>query len=159
MLSRRSFLSLAGGSLATLVFTQDLLASGDTSHAMARGTKITVYRSASCGCCADWVSHLAKNGFQVDSRLVEDVDPVKREHNVPEKLWSCHTAIVGSYVIEGHVPADVISLLLAEHPAVAGLAVPGMPMGAPGMEHGDHKAPYDVLSFTCCGDTKVYAKR
>ena len=159
MISRRGFLSFTGVSAAALVMSRDLLALPTESRVAARATKITVYRSKSCNCCADWIAHLTKNGFDVDERLVDDVDPIKREHNVPDKLWSCHTALVGSYVVEGHVPADVIRKMITEHPSIAGLAVPGMPMGAPGMEHGDHKERYDVIAFTCCGDTKVYATR
>ena len=158
MLSRRGFLSVAGASAAVLFVAPDLagLPRGGTA---VYGVKITVFRSPSCSCCADWITHLTTNGFDVDARSVDDVDPIKREHNVPEKLWSCHTAVVGRYVIEGHVPADVIRQLLADRPNFAGLAVAGMPMGAPGMEHGDHSEPYDVVSFTCCGETKVYARR
>lgn len=159
MLSRRGFLSFTGVSAAALVMSRDLLALPTPGRVAARATKVTVYRSKSCNCCADWIAHLTKNGFDVDERLVDDVDPIKREHNVPDKLWSCHTALVGSYVVEGHVPADVMRKMITERPSIAGLAVPGMPMGAPGMEHGDHKERYDVLAFTCCGDTKVYATR
>ncbi len=156
MISRRSFLSITAGGAAVAFVTRDLHAVSDMP---VRGAKAVVYLSPTCGCCADWVKHLKKSGFAVDVKTLDDVDPIKREHKVPEKLWSCHTALVGGYVIEGHVPADLIARLLRERPSVAGLAVPGMPMGAPGMEQDGRKEPYDVFSFTCCGDPKVYAKR
>jgi hypothetical protein len=91
---------------------------------------------------------------------VSDVDPIKRRHGVPPKLESCHTAIVGGYVIEGHVPADLIDRLLAERPRVVGLAVPGMPPGAPGMDvPGQPAQRYEVLIFDAKGETRVFASR
>ena len=99
--------------------------------------------------------HLDASGFQVTKELVMDVTPHKRKFFVPEHLWSCHTAIVDGYVFEGHVPADVIRKVLADRPAFAGVAVPGMPSGAPGME-GNIVDKYDVISFTRSGETLVY---
>lgn len=106
------------------------------------------------------MDHLREKGFTVDGRDVADVTAVKRKHGVPTALESCHTGIVDGYVIEGHVPADVIDQLLRERPKVAGLAVPGMPVGAPGMESPGQKAErYDVLAFDARGGTRVYARR
>jgi hypothetical protein len=106
------------------------------------------------------VDHLRKHGFTIDARDVVDVDAVKRKHGVPAALHSCHTALVDGYVIEGHVPADVIDQLLRERPKVVGLAVPGMPPGSPGMESPSQKAqPYDVIAFDGRGSTRVYARR
>lgn len=157
MVSRRQFLTIAGGGTALAIASRNLAALG-SAVARPGAEKVLVYLTPSCECCAKWVDHLTGAGFEVETRSVADVDPIKKEHNVPEKLWSCHTAVVGPYAIEGHVPASAIQRLLREHPAVAGIAVAGMPMGSPGMEHGDHKEAFDVMSFTCCGDIKVFAK-
>jgi hypothetical protein len=106
------------------------------------------------------VGHLRKHGFTVDARDVVDVDAVKRKHGVPAALQSCHTALVEGYVVEGHVPADVIDQLLRERPKVVGLAVPGMPLGSPGMDAPGGKAePFDVIAFDGRRATRVYARR
>ena len=121
--------------------------------------KVVVYKSPTCGCCTKWVEHLQAAGFSVTVHDVQSVEPFKERYGVPRRLASCHTAAVGGYVIEGHVPADLIRKLLAEKPAVKGLAVPGMPVGSPGMEQGNAKEPYDVVSFDENGRTAVYARR
>jgi hypothetical protein len=125
---------------------------------VASATEITVYKSPSCGCCSKWEDHLRANGFDVVSKHVEDVAPVKAWLGVPSGLEACHTAEVDGYVVEGHVPADLIKRLLQERPRVMGLAVPGMPQGSPGMEQG-YKEPYDILTFDAEGNTAVYARR
>ena len=118
---------------------------------------MTVYKSPTCGCCHQWVKHMEANGFTVKSVDQPDVTPVKREHGVTQELSSCHTALVGGYVIEGHVPAADVKRLLAERPAgVRGLAAPGMPNGSPGME-GLTKDRYDVIAFDSSGATRVFA--
>ena len=109
--------------------------------------EITVYKSPTCGCCSKWITHLEDNGFKVFARDVANVDPVKVENGLPYGLGSCHTGLVNGYVIEGHVPASDIHRLLEEKPAIKGLAVPGMPIGSPGMEQGDKKDAYDVVAF------------
>lgn len=120
---------------------------------------ITVYKSPSCGCCAKWVAHMEQAGFTVDVHDMDDVTPVKDEVGVPKPLRSCHTAVVEGYTLEGHVPADLVQKLLKERPEqTAGLAVPGMPMGSPGME-GPTKDAYNVVAYTASGATSVYAKR
>jgi hypothetical protein len=119
---------------------------------------ITVYKDPSCGCCTKWVKHLSANGFVVTTRDVQNIDEIKRAMNVPVALQSCHTAVVDRYVIEGHVPADLVKKALKEKPAILGLAVPGMPAGSPGMES-DHVEPYNVIAFDRDGKTRVYAKR
>lgn len=118
---------------------------------------ITVYKSPACGCCSKWVSHLQDNGFEVEAVNRKDMNSVKSEAGIPSQLASCHTAIIGGYVIEGHVPADDIKRLLTERPDVAGLTVPGMPMGSPGME-GPRQDKYDMLTFTTSGDTTVFSR-
>jgi hypothetical protein len=117
---------------------------------------VAVFKSATCGCCAKWVEHLRANGFAPTATNVTDLDAVKARHNVPVALQSCHTALVGGYVIEGHVPASDIKRLLKERPAISGLAVAGMPAGSPGME-GPPPQRYSVMSFDKQGHTRVYA--
>jgi hypothetical protein len=120
---------------------------------------MTVYKDPNCGCCKQWVDHVRAAGFVVTVRDTADMAAVKASFGVPEALHSCHTAKVGPYTIEGHVPADLIARMLAEQPTGRGLAVPGMPVGSPGMEMGDRKDPYDVILFEKSGKTRVYARR
>lgn len=117
---------------------------------------ITVYRSPSCGCCSGWIEHLRRRQFQVNDVKTEDMNAIKRKYGVPPKMASCHTAIVGGYVIEGHVPAEDIREFLAKKPDVAGISVPQMPVGTPGMEMGDRKDPFSVISFSKSGEAKVF---
>lgn len=120
---------------------------------------MTVYKSASCGCCRKWVDHARAAGFTVTAHDTEDLEEVKRTMKIPAALQSCHTVVVGTYVLEGHVPADLARKLVTEKPkGVRGLAVPGMPQGSPGMETGTIEA-YDVLAFDGSGKTKLYARR
>ncbi len=120
--------------------------------------QMTAYKSPTCGCCAKWVEHVRKAGFAVTVKDVPNVGEVKLANGVPPELASCHTALVGGYVIEGHVPADVVQRLLKEKPAVAGIAVAGMPMGSPGME-GSYADRYDVVAFEKSGKQRVYTSR
>jgi hypothetical protein len=121
---------------------------------------VTVYKSPTCGCCTEWVTHLRRHGFRVKTEDLADLQPIKTRHGVPTALQSCHTALVGGYVVEGHVPADLIERLLRERPMIAGLAVPGMPVGSPGMEvPGVPADRYRVLTFDRSGKTEVYATR
>ncbi len=120
--------------------------------------EIVVYKSPTCGCCNSWIKHLQQNGFTIEAHNSSDMQQVKNDMGIPRKLSSCHTAKVGDYVIEGHVPADVIARLLKEKPKFKGLAVPGMPMGSPGME-GPRKDPYKVIAFDEKGNMGVYAER
>ena len=122
------------------------------------GPTVTVYKSPTCGCCGKWIAHLQAAGFTVVAHDTDDVNAVRSSMGVPFRLGSCHTARVGNYVIEGHVPADLITRLLTEHPAIAGLAVPGMVTGSPGME-GPGAQPYDVVAWDRAGKTSVYAHR
>jgi len=124
----------------------------------AEAETVVVYKSPTCGCCKAWVAHLRENGFKVEVHEQYNVTSVKNELGVPSRLRSCHTAKVGGYVVEGHVPADQVKRLLEEKPDMAGLAVPGMPMGSPGME-GPRKDPYEVIAFRRDGGTRVYARR
>ncbi|MCW8945537.1 MAG: DUF411 domain-containing protein [Sedimenticola sp.] len=120
------------------------------------GEAITVYKSPTCGCCSAWIDHLKQNGFEVTAHDTANMSTVKNALGVQPKHASCHTAEVAGYVIEGHVPASEIKRLLQEKPEISGLAVPGMPMGSPGME-GSRKDPYQVLTFDNNGNSTVYA--
>ena len=117
---------------------------------------ITVYKDPSCGCCKSWIEHLKKHGYRVDAKDSPDMTQIKNTLGVPGDLRSCHTAVVNGYLIEGHVPAQDIDRLLATKPKVKGLAVPGMPMGSPGME-GSMKQHYQVLAFDKAGKARVFA--
>jgi hypothetical protein len=149
-ISRRAVLA-GGAALAAVLIARP---------AAAARPLVTVYKSATCGCCKLWVTHLEGKGFPVKAEDVADLDAVKKKHGVPEGLQSCHTALVEGYVVEGHVPADLIDRLLAERPQVAGLAVPGMPIGSPGMEVPGRAADrYQVFTFDRGGRTGVFATR
>jgi hypothetical protein len=124
---------------------------------LAEDQTITVYKSPTCGCCTKWVSHLQEKGFEVETTDLKDLRVVKSMSGIKPEQASCHTAKVGGYVIEGHVPAEDIKRLLAERPDARGLTVPGMPLGSPGMEHPnpDH---YQVLLLGNDGSTAVFAE-
>jgi hypothetical protein len=120
-----------------------------------------VYLTPTCGCCSKWVDHMKAAGFDTASSVMvqAELDKVAPRQKVPESLRSCHTAVVGKYVIEGHVPADVVRQLLKEAPAsVVGLSAPNMPVGSPGME-GPNAKPYSIMAFKADGSSYEYAKR
>jgi hypothetical protein len=118
--------------------------------------KVEIYKDPSCGCCGQWVTHLQRAGFATTVSDVQSIETVKIKYHVPARLQSCHTAVVDGYVIEGHVPASEVRRLLTERPKIVGLAVPGMPIGSPGME-GSGGKPYDVVSFDAAGHSRVYS--
>jgi hypothetical protein len=128
-----------------------------STSASADDLQIMVYKSPTCGCCSKWVSHLQENGFEVETTDLNDLRVIKSMSGIKPEQASCHTAKIGDYVIEGHVPADDIKRLLAERPEARGLTVPGMPKGSPGMEHPnpDH---YQVLLLGNDGTTEVFAE-
>ncbi|WP_309045501.1 DUF411 domain-containing protein [Marinobacter sediminicola] len=136
---------------ATLGFSTPVLAAGAAQS-------IHVYKSPTCGCCTAWVDHMKNNGFDVETTDTHDMNRIKFEAGISRNLASCHTAFVGDYVIEGHVPAADVHQLIADAPKARGLAVPGMPAGSPGMEMGDRKDHYQVLMFNDKGQTKVFAE-
>jgi hypothetical protein len=144
---------MAVGAAALLLGGKDLLA-------VAPKKRMTVYKSPTCGCCNAWVKHVEAAGYEVVAVDVDDVTPYKKKHGVPLDLSSCHTGVIEGYAIEGHVPADVITKLLREKPKNArALAVPGMPMGSPGMEVPGRKDAYNVMLIDKAGKATVYAKR
>jgi hypothetical protein len=146
MVARRTFLSGAAA------LGLGLLAPARAQRAPA----LTVYMSPSCGCCGGWVRHMGESGFRVERRDLADVTPMKRQLGIPQTLWSCHTALVDGYAVEGHVPAGDVKRLLRERPKAIGLAAPGMPVGAPGMEQGTAQ-PYATVLFDGRG-SRVYER-
>jgi hypothetical protein len=153
-LNRARSLIIGGATLAVAVTAVAMAATPASQE-----RTITVYKTATCGCCSKWVEHLRQAGFTVVAEDVTNLAQIKAEHGVTSDLASCHTAIVDGYVVEGHVPADVIGKLLDERTNVAGITVPGMPIGSPGMEMGDRHDPYNVLTFDGNGNTAIYASR
>ena len=133
------------------------LLGGIVAAQRAAGPTVEVFKSPTCGCCANWVKHLEANGFTTKVTDVDDMTQVKTKYGVPGRLQSCHTAVVNGYVLEGHVPAADVQRLLKERPSVAGVAVPGMPIGSPGMEQGSLVQPYNVMTFDKQGQTSVFA--
>ena len=126
--------------------------------------KVFSYRSASCGCCKKWINHLRDNGLQVVDNIVEDVSAIKNQYQIPNNLRSCHSAQIANYTIEGHVPIESINKLFREKPNINGIAVPGLPLGSPGMEMHSHESHshdyenYKVVSFSKTGKTKIFDK-
>lgn len=147
-MKRRTFLQAALAGTAALHL-------GARAAAGNASITIDVYKSATCGCCGDWVKHLQKNGFTVNARDVANPSDYRDKFGIPQELGSCHTGMVMGYALEGHVPASEIKRLLAEKPKAIGLAVPAMPMGSPGME-GHRNDPYDVFLVMAGGKRKVY---
>jgi hypothetical protein len=163
MITRREWLTVTvGGAAAALVSH----AGRALASPPAKSVRITVYKTPTCGCCKLWVSHaqavltsISSVRYDIESLDMDDLSEVKARLGVPTTLQSCHTAISGPYVFEGHVPADLIHRFLRERPKALGLAVPGMPLGSPGMDFGGQKEKYDVLLFDKAGTTRVYAQR
>jgi hypothetical protein len=121
--------------------------------------RVSVHKSPTCGCCGEWVKHMQRSGFNVETHDVDNLDAIKTEVGIPPGKGSCHTAKVGKYFIEGHVPAEDVKRLLAENPDAKGLTVPGMPAGSPGMEIPSGEVqPYDVLLVAHDGSTSVFAQ-
>lgn len=127
------------------------------SAAMAQATVVEVFKSPYCGCCGKWVEHMRQNGFEVKAHDVEDVPAVRQKLGMPDRLGSCHTAKIGGYIVEGHVPAADIQRLLKEKPKALGLSVPSMPPGSPGMES-SKPIPYQTLLVQSDGSTRVFAQ-
>ncbi len=149
--SRREIVGLLLGAAATAAVWPRVVAG-------QAPTALSVYKDPSCGCCEAWVAHMKANGFAATVSNTSDVTSIKKQHGVTEALASCHTALVGGYVIEGHVPAADVKRLLAEKPkTIRGLTIPGMPASAPGMDMKPFR-PYTVLSFDAQGKTTVYAE-
>jgi hypothetical protein len=144
--------------LRSVLLLAVLAAGGGAAPGWADEYEVVVTKDPNCGCCGAWAQHMRDNGFTVREVLSSNMGAVKEIAGVPQALGSCHTARVGGYVVEGHVPAADVKRLLAEKPAVIGLAAPGMPMGSPGMEGPYPADRYDVISFDAEGKTAVFAQ-
>lgn len=160
-MSKKLFTGLFGIIAVAVVFASTVFAAGDGRWDIAReehhGSRaITVYRDASCGCCSKWIDHLDRHGFNVKDRVVDNLGSIKYQNRVPANMASCHTAVIDGYVIEGHVPADDIKRIIRDRPDIAGLSVPRMPVGTPGMEMGGRWDPFDVYHFTSDGEAGVF---
>jgi len=148
--------------IAIMIFLSAALAPQMSAHAADQSPRtqslpvVEMTKRPNCGCCTAWADHLRAAGFEVKVTETREMWGVKRRAGIPQNLDACHTAKVGGYVVEGHVPASDIKRLLAQKPEVKGIAVPGMPIGSPGMEVGDRTEPYDVLSFDADGQTQVF---
>ncbi|MBP7703688.1 MAG: DUF411 domain-containing protein [Caulobacter sp.] len=148
---RRFWLTLTASASTALV--------APTAFATAAAQKITIYKDPNCGCCTGWVTHLRRAAFQTTVIEQADLMPLRRRLGVPDEVVSCHTAVVGGYFVEGHVPMVALRRLLAEKPAARGIAVPGMPVGSPGMEAPDGRIePYQVLLIGHDGRTSVFSR-
>lgn len=138
----------------TVLFPHQVMSETNSNSVL---TPVFVYKSPSCSCCDKWASHLRKNGFRVEIFNMINMESIKSEFGVTNQYASCHTAVVGEYIIEGHVPADDIKRLLTEKPDINGLTVPGMITGSPGME-GSRQDPYNVLTLSKDGNGTIYSQ-
>jgi len=157
--------------LNSLIFSGIIFANTINAHKSGAVTqeninipKVISFRSASCGCCKKWINHLRDNGLEVVDNIVEDVSAIKNQYQIPNNLRSCHSAQIANYTIEGHIPIESINKLFSETPSIKGIAVPGMPLGSPGMEMHSHESHshdyenYKVVSFSKAGKTKIFDK-
>ena len=169
-MKRRDFLgSAVMASVGVTVFSRTAFAtttlagstSGVTVEPLSALPNVTVYKSPTCGCCKEWIKYMEKSGWTLKVIDMDDLRPIKTASGVPTAMESCHTALVGTYIVEGHVPSDLIQKMLNEKPAIIGLSVPGMVEGPPGMEDGSGRKqpPYTVMAFAKGGKTSVYARR
>ena len=142
--------------IAIVAGLSPLTAASPPSAPPKPATLVTVYKDPGCGCCKAWVEYMRKHGYRVDVKDTGDLNQIKTNLGVPAALAGCHTALIGGYIIEGHVPAEDIARLLKQKPKIAGLAVPGMPAGSPGME-GSPPVHYQVIAFQRSGKTSVFA--
>ena len=148
-LSRRSIFWMSGAAVLSIALPRPAMAT-------VALPPVTAYRNPGCGCCEQWSERMKQTGFAITMSDDPALDYRRSALGVPAELAGCHIAMVGDYIIEGHVPPEDILSFLAAKPNARGLAVPGMPMGSPGMEMGGRADPYDVLNFTADGSSKVY---
>ncbi len=153
MISRRTWLTRTGGAALLALAGRRSLAAA----VLAKPTLI-IYKDPSCGCCGQWIDYVRANGFAAEVHNDTAMDAVKTRLGVPASMRSCHTAQIGGYLVEGHVPVADMQRMLKERPKIMGLATPGMPMSAPGMlQPGARVMPYDVMAFQRIGSARVYA--
>ncbi|PIP89052.1 MAG: hypothetical protein COW01_15825 [Bdellovibrionales bacterium CG12_big_fil_rev_8_21_14_0_65_38_15] len=139
------------------VFDHYASASNDKPQSSNKN-EVIVYKNAGCGCCSKWAEHMRENGFKVVEKPVDNLDEIKNSLGVPKENRSCHTAVLGKYVFEGHIPAKSIRKFLKNNKNLKGLVVPDMPMGSPGMDYGNHKGHFTVMSFDKNGKTSTFEK-
>jgi hypothetical protein len=133
------------------------LAASACADAAAAAPEMTVYATPTCGCCGGWIEHMRENGFTVEVVYQNDLSAIRAEHKLPPEMMSCHMGVIEGFAVEGHVPASSVRRLLAERPAVLGIAAPGMPIGSPGMEHPDGLTqPYQIVSWDESGPKAVF---
>jgi hypothetical protein len=149
--SRRSASRLILGLAGAVALSEPMVVMADSSK-----NQVRVWKTPNCGCCSEWVTHLRSSGFEVVTYDVNDTGPIRQKLGLAEKYGSCHTGKLGDYSLEGHVPAKEMQRLLREKPTALGLAVPGMPVGSPGMEMGKNRDAYDVLLILKNGSFRVY---
>jgi hypothetical protein len=154
---RRTYTITAFAALLLAITAPGYLAA-QKKPAAAQKLDAKVYLTPTCGCCSKWTDHLKEAGFTVTREVTAQLDAVPERQRVPAKVRTCHTAVVGKYLVEGHVPADVVKQMLKEAPEIVGIAVPGMPIGSPGME-GPNPRSYSILAFKADGSTYEYARR
>jgi hypothetical protein len=152
----KQFVMLFAQRFGCLLLLAAICLAAPASGAESSDDTIQVYKAPGCACCNKWVDHLRAAGFQVEAHEARNLDAIRKQLGVPQKLAGCHTARIGGYVIEGHVPAAQIQRLLKEKSAVAGISVPGMPIGSPGME-GPGGRDFDVVVWSKDGTSSVYA--
>lgn len=149
IVSRRVLLGAALGAAATTACAQTPRATPE----------LVVYKSPTCGCCTAWVNHMRAAGFRARIQEQSDLAPIRQAQGIPDALAACHTALIGGYALEGHVPAQDVRRLLTERPRAIGLAVPAMPLGSPGMEMPDgRKQPFETLLMLRGGGSRVFAR-
>jgi hypothetical protein len=141
-----------------ILFAAALAAGFAFGPAATAGEAVTMYKDPNCGCCGKWAAHMRAQGFVVNEIATRAMADVKREAGVPQALGSCHTARIGGYIVEGHVPAADVKRMLADKPDIAGIAAPGMPQGSPGMEGPYPAERYEVVSFDRDGRSAVFAR-
>jgi len=149
-ISRRALVIGLGGVAGVGALGWSLLGSSEPANAQT----ITVWKSSTCGCCGEWVSYMRRRGYRVNVNNVSDPDSIKRSLGIPSGLYSCHTAKIGNYIVEGHVPEAAVAKLLEQQPEIKGIALPGMPSGSPGMD--GPPGVYRVIAFSAEGRTQRY---
>jgi hypothetical protein len=145
-MKRLTFLFLIIGMLI-IVGCSSATSSTSPSNKNSNGLEVTVFKSPSCGCCVGYASELEDSGYNVKTIPTQDMDSIKKQHNIPMQMESCHTSIVGDYFVEGHVPIEIVEQLLVEKPNIDGIALPGMPSGSPGMP-GAKRGQWTIYGIT-----------
>lgn len=145
---------VAGGAIWYII--SDYYSSQEQATQISKN-RVVVYKNPNCQCCSKWATHMEQAGFTVSEQPTQSMQAVKSNYNIPYDMGSCHTAVIDGYVVEGHVPAKEVKKLLKERPDAIGLAVPGMPIGSPGMEQGNRTESYDVLLFGKDGEKSTFA--